>query len=335
MNARRVKTEILYNGRDISAFVIDFNYTDNTDSTDDVSIKISDREAKWSNEWFPETGDLLTCNIKVFDWEFESDNRVIKLGDFEVDNVEFSDTVTINGIAIPITSNIRSEKKNKTWKKISLKNIVLDISSKSKLKLVYETSVNPFYDNQDQNDKSDMEFIEELCKSDGLCLKVTDSQLIVFDESKYDTLETVINIKKGSSHIIGIPKFKRNAKNIYTSCEISYFDSKTDKIYKGFFKPENVGNVGHVLKLRENFNSEKDDMNLNRKAKARLREQNKKEWTCDLSLKGDIIFFAGTNITFEGFYKFDGKYNITNCTHSISSSGYTVGVSTRKCLVGY
>lgn len=60
-----------------------------------------------------------------------------------------------------------------------------------------------------------------------------------------------------------------------------------------------MGNVGHVLKLRENFNSEKDDMNLDRKAKTRLREQNKKEWICDLSLKRDIIFFVGTNVTFE------------------------------------
>lgn len=68
-----------------------------------------------------------------------------------------------------------------------------------------------------------------------MCLKVTDSQLIIFDESKYDTLEPLLIIKRGSSNTIGVPKFKRNAKNIYTSCEITYFDSKTDKTYKGFF----------------------------------------------------------------------------------------------------
>ena len=122
--------------------------------------------------------------------------------------------------------------------------------------MVYETDINPFYDKQDQNDKSDIEFLEQLCKSDGLCLKITDSQLIIFEESKYDALESIATIERCKSYIIGTPNFKRNAKNIYTACEINYFDSKTKQNYKGYFKAPNVGNVGHTLKINEKFNSE-------------------------------------------------------------------------------
>jgi phage protein D len=256
-------------------------------------------------------------------------------GLFEIDNVNFAATVTVNAVAVPITSSARSEKKSKAWKQITLRRISGDISSNAGLSLIYDTDIDPFYDQTDQNDKSDLEFLEDLCKSDGLCVKETNRQLIVFEESKYDAAGPVATIVRGSTDIIGMPSFKRNAKNIYTSCEISYFDSKTDQTYVGSFSAPSVGKVGHTLKLRENFNSESDDINLDRKAKARLREQNKNEWTCDLKLKGDIKYNAGTNIQIVGWHKFDGKYHIVTCTHSIGSGGYVVSLSTRRCLEGY
>ena len=333
--ARRARAKILYNGRDISDHVMDFTYTDNSDKTDDASINLSDREARWAGAWFPETGDTATATIEVFDWNGPNDNRHLSLGSFEIDNVEFAETVTINAVAVPITCSARSEKKCKAWKKISLSSIAGDISGNAGVELVYDTGIDPFYDNADQNDKSDLEFLEELCKSDGLCMKVTDSQLIVFEESKYDAEPAVVTIMRGSTNIIGFPRFLRNAKNIYTACEIAYFDPKTDKTYKGHFEAPTVGDVGHTLKIRENFNGETDDINLNRKAKARLREQNKNEWTCEITLKGDTSWVAGINIAFVGWHRFDGKYHIMTCTHNVGSGGYTVSLSLRRCLEGY
>ena len=332
--ARRAKAKIHYRGRDISNDIMDFSYTDNNDQTDDVSIMLSDRDERWLGDCFPETGETLNVSIEVFDWNAPGDDRTISLGTFEIDDVGFSDTVSIKAVAIPITSSVRSEKKNRTWKRISLSGIAGDISGNAGLTLVYETDVDPFYDNADQNDKSDLEFLEELCKSDGLCMKVTDSQLIVFEESKYEAKPAVTTIIKGSTDIIGYPRFNRNAKNIYKACEIAYFDPKTDETYIGYFEAPNTSSVGHTLKLRESYNSESDDRNLDRKAKARLREKNKYEWVCDINLKGDIIYFAGINVEYEGWGRFDGKYHIASVTHSISN-GYTVSLETRRCLEGY
>jgi phage protein D len=333
--ARRALSRVSFNGRDVSGHVLDFTYTDNSDKTDDVSVQLSDREERWASEWFPETGDMLNCTLEVYDWEGANDNREMPYGNFEIDNVDFSDTVTMNAVAVPITGNARSEKKTKAWKQFTLSGIAGDISGNAGLSLVYDTDIDPFYDQSDQNDKSDLDFLEELCKSDGLCMKVTDSKLIIFEEAKYDAEPAVFTVRRGSTDIIGSPKFKRNAKNIYTGCEINYFDSKTDKNYTGSFTAPNVGKVGHTLKLRENFNSESDDINLDRKAKARLREQNKNEWTCDVTVKGDIKYFAGINIEMVGWHKFDGKYHVTTCSHKNNRGGYTVSLSMRRCLEGY
>ena len=333
--ARRVKAIIKYNGMDISPQVNSISYTDNTDNTDDISVKLSSRAEDLFRSWFPETGDILSAQIEICNWLSTNQITTMNCGLFEVDNIEMSDALTINAVSVPITGNIRSEKKNKGWENINLSSILTEIAVNANLNLIYETDIDPYYDRTDQNNKSDLAFIEELCKSDGLSLKISDVQLIVFEESKYDTLPPVGKIIRGASLISGNPKFRRNAKNIYTACEISFTDSKTDKTYMGRFDAPNVEQVGHVLKLNEKFNAESDDMDFERKAKARLREQNKKEWTADISLRDGVIYYAGTNIELEGWYKFDGKYHIQSVSYSISTSGFTTNLSVRKCLEGY
>jgi len=335
-NARRAAANITLSGRNITRYLIEMSYTDNYDKTDDIAITLSDREGRFLDEWFPETGDIITARIEVFDWNSRGDNRTIDLGSFEIDNPRFSNTLSIGGVAVPITSSVRSEKKNRAWAEINLSGIAGDIAGTAGLSLVYDTDVDPFYDQADQNDKSDLDFLEELCKSDGLCMKVTDGQLIIYEESKYEGKPTVATITKGDSNIIGVPNFNRDAKDVYKACEIQYYCPKTDETYVGYFETPNAPDVGHTLKLRENYNSESDDINLDRKAKARLREENKYEWTCDMTLKGDIIYFTGTNIDIVGWGRFDGKYHIDTAVHSINNSGgYTVSLSLRRCLEGY
>ena len=330
--ARRARAKVLCNGRDISNHIRNMSYTDGYDRTDDVSITLSDREGRWTGDRFPETGDTLSVAIELFDWNGRGDDRSLNLGAFEVDNVRHSEVVEINAVAVPISSSARSEKKDRAWVAVSLSGIAVDISGNAGLPLVYDTDIDPFYDNADQNHKSDLEFLQELCKSDGLCMKVTKGRLIVFEECKYESLPAIATIRKGGTDIIGFPTFHRNAKDVYKACEISHFDPKTDEVYTGYFEVPGAPDVGHTLRLREQYNSESDDMHLDRKARARCREKNKNEWQCDMQLKGDIIYFSGTNLEYEGWHRFDGKYHIATATHDIGSGGYTVTLETRRCL---
>lgn len=336
MMSRRCEVKVNFRGTDISEYVESFTYSDNTDFTDDVSVVLSDKERFWSNKFFPETGDILTAAILVYNWNKANDNRSIKLGSFEIDNINYNVTkLTLNAVAVPIFSSIRDEKNYKTWENVKLSVIAKDAARKADLTLVFESDTDPKYDKSEQNNESDLSYLEKLCKAEGLAVKISGKQLIIFDEAKYDTLPPSVTLETGKSYFYGYPSFKRSAKNIYGGCEIKYFDSKTDKTYTGIFKAPDMGNVKKILRLQEKFNSERDTIDYNRKAKARLREQNKKEWTASVKLKGDIIYFAGININLKGFYKFDGKYNITTCKHSISRSGYVVTLNLRKCLEGY
>ena len=170
--ARCAHPQATYNGTDISADIINFSYTDNYDKTDSISITLSDRNSQWLNDFFPETGATVSAAIKVFDWNAPGDNRTLELGTFEISRISYNGTVTIDATAVLITTNARSEAKNRAWVDIPLSAIAADIAGNAVLALVYDTGVDPFYDQMDQNNKSDLKFLEELCKSDGLCIKI-------------------------------------------------------------------------------------------------------------------------------------------------------------------
>lgn len=332
MKARSVTVDILYNGtRNLKDYLLDFSYTDNFDKTDDISITLADRDKLWTSSWFPQSGDKVQVTIKVMNWNYIGDNRELNLGSFEVDQVQFSDVVTINAVAVPITSNIRSEKKSKAWENVTFKSICSDISSNANLTLIYESDYNPFYTRKDQDKQSDLLFIEELAKESGFCVKVSNDSLIIFDEYKYDVASATTTITKGESNIVGFPTFTRNARNIYKACEINLYNSKKDKSYKGYFETSDFTYSTTILRIDENSNDEVDESTLNRRAKSRLREVNKKEWTFDCSLVGDLIYFTGNNINVVGFNNFDGKYAIENVSYRVGS-GFGVDISCRKCL---
>lgn len=332
MDARRVELEILYNNKhDIAPYVGSFSFTDNSDKTDDISITLADRDKKWLNEWFVESGDTLNVKIKLKNWKKQGDNRELNLGKFEVDQVTYSETVTINAVSAPITSSIRSVKKTKAWEKVRLKKIVSDIAKKSKLKVVYESNYNPYYKRKDQDEQSDLEFIEELCKDDGLCVKVSNEQLVVFEEYKFDAAKPKYTFTKDKSNIVGTPSFSRNAKNIYKACEIKYHNEDKDKTYRAYYETKDVFANDNTLRFKEECSEVFDATTLKHKARSRLREQNKNEWKLSISLVGDIAFSTGDNFMLVGYGKFDGKYNIESINHSIGG-GYTVDISARKCL---
>lgn len=333
--ARRAVAELIYRGLPIQSQLLDFTYSDNYDQTDDLRVSLSDRDMLWLGDMFPMRGENLHASISVFDWDRNGDDRSFDFGIFEIDDVSWNGVVSLSAAAVPISGSGRSEKKHRTWKRVSLSAIAADISGNVGVSLIYDTNTDPFYDVADQIDKSDLAYLEELCKSDGLCMKITDGQLIIYEESKYESEPAVKKIIRGSSDVIGEPSFRRQSKEVFRACLITHYDPKTDQVYEGYFEAPDAENIGHTLVLRERFNSVNDDMSLSRKSRVRLRERNRDEWTCNINLKGDVVYFSGVNVELEGWGCFDGKYHITNAGHSISSGGYSVSLRTRRCLEGY
>ncbi|WP_339200443.1 contractile injection system protein, VgrG/Pvc8 family [Paenibacillus sp. FSL P2-0322] len=370
INARRAQVVVNYNGKDItkelSDYLLDFTYTDAEPGTlDDLQINLEDKARKWSGPWSPSAGDRIVAYIKTIGWDKLGEIKRLNCGTFEVDSIDFAgppDTVSIKAVSLPVTTNVRQEKKTKAWESVTLKSIAAEIAKRAGFSLMYEAHNNPKYDRQDQTDVSDLSFLNDLCKQEGIALKVTGKKLVLFDEYVYEQKPPALTIERGVSDIISYGFTFSTQDVAYAGCEVSYQpaakkstskkkddksttkavaestskDSKKKKEkseqpkpIKVIYRPPGAPKDGPILKVSQSVGSQAEAINAARKS---LREKNKEAGKATLSLMGNVGLAAGMTITIKGFGRFDGKYIIVSATHAVGGSGYTTNLEIRKVL---
>jgi len=338
MKARRARLQLIYDSVDIStdiqSHLINWTFTDNlSGQADDLQVTLEDREQLWIGPWMPDKGATLKAKVIRENWEQDGQVDELSLGQFEIDEIENNyppSTVAIKAISIPESSSLRGENKNRAWEKTKLSVISKDIASGAGLKLFYDTNDDPEYDRIEQTEETDLVFLLRLCNDAGLCLKVSDAQVVIFDEQKYEQQEPVDTIIKGQARIKNY-RGRTTLSGLYKSCRVEYQDAGKKQKIKYEFTPPNPPKIGRVLVINERVSSIKEAERL---AKKRLRQENKKGITFSITMMGDIKYLAGLTVNLLGFGVFDGKYIITQATHG-QQSGYEVKLELQKCLEGY
>ncbi|OUE50269.1 phage late control D family protein [Citrobacter amalonaticus] len=326
--------QVLYEGvnitEDITNDVLSITYTDNEDGkVDDISITLKDESKKWLGDWLPMRGDKVRLLIKPMN------QIVLDCGQFEVDEVGASGPPTVmefSAVSVSVKSAVRRELKSKAWEKITLKGIAESIAKLAGLELQFllDEDNNPFYEREDQTEESDLNFLHRLSKDEGLSLKVTDRQLVIFAQAMFEEKEPIATFTLGVDDVISW-SFGSQSSDLYKSCTCKYRLPKKRKSISYTWEDPNV-DYGSNLKIRKcvaNIDEAK------RKARAALRHKNRYQSTGALSLVGDTRMVAGVTISISGVGKFSGKYLVSKATHSISQSGYVVNIELRKVLVGY
>jgi len=241
--ARKTTVNIVYNGKnisqDIAPFLLSFEYTDNeSKKADDIQIKLEDREGLWMKDWLPTKGDTITASIVAYDGYQTS---TLPCGSFSVDEIEHSGpphTVTIKAVSVPIGSAARGEIKTRAWEKISLKEISGDIASSANLTLLFESKTNPSYLRIDQAETSDLAFLQQLCDKDCLSLKVTDQQIVIFDERTYEANPTICEIKRDGGLVMRY-SFKTKTSGTAKAAKVTYSDPLTGHTTTGQYEDPN------------------------------------------------------------------------------------------------
>lgn len=334
-HARKVSLVLKYDSNDISAYLepylLSYSYTDHASATaDDLQITLEDRVGLWKGTWLPDKGATIEGFLITQDWEKAGDNRVLPLGTFEVDEIECAgppETVTIKGVSVPVNSSLRGEDKTRAWEKTNLQVIADDIAKKTGLELFYDTKDNPAYDRIEQTEQSDLSFLLNLCGDAGLSLKITGTKIVIFDDSKYETMEPVVTITKGKSNVLTY-NITSSTRDIYKAARVEYKGSK--ETIKYTYTAPNRPASGKTLVINERVSSIAEAEFL---AKKRLRQANKEEVKFTMNLVGDTRLVAGITVMIKGWGKFDGKYIIEIVNHT--GPGYTVDIELRRVLEGY
>jgi phage protein D len=359
MNPRQARLLVKYDNQDISgelrSHLKGWSYTDNlSGQADEIQITLEDRDSLWTGDWLPEEGAKLRPTIQAENWSDDPADPVkiaTDLGEFEVDELESSgppSTVTVKALSVPVSSSLRGEAKSRAWEKTKLSVIARDVAAGAGLKLFYDTDDDPDYDRMDQAGETDAAFLTRICQDAGLCFKVSDSQLVLFDERKYESQDPIATIERirdgevwrffitlpdGRQQSARVKSYKglRSLHDIYRACKVEYFDSDKNVTYRYTFTPPSPPNTSRVLIVNERVTSVAQAEQL---AKKRLREKNREAMKFNFTTMGDLRYFSGLTLNLKGFGGFDGKYIITQVVHG-QQSGYETEISLRRCLEGY
>lgn len=341
---------------EISPDLLSFSFEDSeTNSADSVSIALKDEKGKWAKRWSPESGEVVRATIKK-----KENGKVVgtlNCGKFYVDTMKCAGsprTFEMSAVSLPLNKPIRKRIKFKTWEKISLIHIATKIANEAGVKLLWDSDVNPEYDRVDQKKESDLKLLSRLCEEAGLALKVTDSQLVIYDQHFYEGKAAVKTITLGKSDLLSW-NFETNQSEIFKSCTVSYRDPKKKKKGKsgGYKKKsgttETKKESNPTIVTYTAYDSSADENGqeyylktrcrsideAKRKATAMLRKLNRRGVVGELTLVGDVDLVAGIVIAVKGFGIFDGNFIVVSASHSIGSSGYTTSVNLRRVSKEY
>ncbi|MDP5277139.1 phage late control D family protein [Chengkuizengella axinellae] len=337
MEPRQTKINIIYEGKnitqDIQENMLSFNFIDNgTGLADDLQLQLQDREGLWVSSWMPQKGDRIKAEIVVLNRKYEGTEEKLNCGTFEVDTVNVSgkpDIVIIKATSIPANSSIRRELKTKAWENVNLTQIGRDIAGTAGLKQVLELDFDPLYDRVNQNQQSDLSFLQQTSQKYGITTKVTDQKLVLFDEYRLEQTNPIKTLTRGDQYILSYSFDSTLIDASYSACEVSYYDTRVRKTYLATYKPPNAPN-GPVLKLNERVSSNNEAYRLAQKS---LREKNKQAVKGKISLMGDVNLQQGLTINVNGMGDFNGKYLIETAKHVVKD-GYSTSITIRKVL-GY
>jgi uncharacterized protein len=336
--ARSAQLQVIYEKTDISAdlrpHLLSWTYTDNlSGQADDLQLTLEDIQQQWSGSWMPDVTATLEAAILRENWNQEGKVESLPLGSFEVAEIETSyppATVTIKGISIPESSGLRGEKRNKAWEETRLSLIAGEKAAAADLSLFYDTDEDPSYDRIEQTEETDLVFLTRLCNDAGLCLKVAGTQLVIFDEAKYESAAPIDTLKRSQSEIKSF-RGRTTSVGMYRACKVNYFSAEEKLNISATFTPPNAPKTGRVLTINERVASVAEAQRL---AKKKLREANKEAVQVSLTMTGDIRFVAGVTVMLSEFGAFDGKYIVTQAVHS-QQNGYETTLELRRCLEGY
>lgn len=351
----RLKVLFTNEDKDISEYLaadlLAFTYDDKeTNEADELTLTLKDPTGKWAGSWTPKGGERITASI--LNGNIYKQHKELYCGRFYVDTLTASGSpriFEIKAVSVPLNTPIRKRIKSKAWEKTNLKAIATAIASDNKIKLLYDANENPAFDRQDQQRESDLRFIGRLCEEAGLSLKVTNGQLVIFDQSYYESKKPVKTLTLGESDILAW-SFEQAQSETYKSVKVTYRNPKAKKKDSaGGYKIDSHGRLekksknpavmeyvytdpdadenGQEYALKKRATSINDAKRL---AKAKLRQLNLRAVTGEITVIGDVSLVAGVVIAIKGFGSFDGNFYIETASHQVGTGGYTTALSIRR-----
>ena len=331
--ARHVYVQILYDGeeRGLSDKALSVSYTDNDQGkSDEVSIQFENANAEWVMNYFmPQKEHDLDVTLFFENWLKDGDKIAYHCGNFTIDDISFSGpptVCTIKGVSIPAEEGFQTEVRSRTWEKMTLLQIATEILAKYGITKYFYHGAEPIIDSVEQDKKSDSAFLYELCKKQGMFLKIYKRDFVIFDKKAYEPRDP-----KVTYYFSDLERWSWNTtlNGTYTGCRMTYTSTDKDKNTgkKATLQVE-VGDMTRPLNINESASNEEE---ARRVATSRVNEANEKAVTVNLTM-GPVSphLYATENFALADVGRMNGKYFATSVSHNVTGGNYTMTVTGYK-----
>ncbi len=234
MNLTVVNYKIFYENKnitkDVSDYLLSLSYQDKAaGESDEIELKLHDKDLLWQNDWYPDKGAKLTVEI-------EDKGQVLKCGTFTIDEISVSfdragDVVHIRGLAAGITKSLRSKKssahENKTLKELA--QTIADnhgLILKGKIEQVTISRVT-------QNRESDLALLKRISDKFGYAFTIRDNILLF--TSNYE-LESKVHVYSLDKSEITSGSFNDVSKEVFTEVRVRYHDPTKNKLIEKIYQ---------------------------------------------------------------------------------------------------
>jgi phage protein D len=325
--------------RDLGPHLLSLTYADRlSGAADDLQLVLEDRDSLWAGDWRPTFGDKVVARLEAEPWFGTTPVSSLRLGTFAHDKIGLAGPPRVarfSCVSAPLATGLRRHKRTHAWRGATLKEIAQDIADRAQLELKFDGSPGPKYKHALQHNKSDLEFLEELCKEVGRTLKVTELSIAIFDEMKLDAGAAAGDIDLIGGRVINW-SFDADDSGRYGSCHVSCFDPRTGKKHEYQFPPKGtkipgLDENGQTLELAIGVS---DVAEAATRAQALLRNANRFATSGTLTTVGDPGLVAGVIFNLTNAGGLSGKFIITRAEHR-TVGGYTCTLAARRCVEGY
>ncbi|NQY22846.1 MAG: hypothetical protein HRT41_02350 [Campylobacteraceae bacterium] len=256
--------------------------------------------------------------IKVY-IGFDDDLHYFGLYRVETTSKSFK-SLTINATGVNFSASFKV-KRNITYEKVSVRDIVNQISKRHLLKVKCDFT-DIFISSLAQTNESDMHFLNRIAKEYNALFNVKNDTLYFVKKIKKNRKNDELPSYRIDLNMCGnTPVIEYSEKTFYNSCEVSWHDTKENKT---FVKKVPLNGGDPILKFKGSFKNEAEAIE---KAKAKLQRANHGIVKGSLETEGMKIY-AGGRLSLDNNFDDDiDEYQISRVNQDIANGGgWTTGV---------
>lgn len=312
---------LIYEGKNITAVIAEYavkiTFKDSVENkASSLEIELQNEDGRWSNEWYPQKGDKISCSIGK-----------LKCGTFCIDETELSgppDIVKISALENLMQGTMRT-KKTRSHENKSIRQIAQLVANANSLTLVGNVP-DITIERVTQRQETDLKFLRRISYDYGIIFSVRDSKLVY--ESLYDIDKRGPSFTVDKTDITGY-SLKDKTSEVFKDCKVKYHNPDTKKIITHTVTSAEIKTVRNNDGIEYREITSGDTLVINKKventkqaeavATASLYRKNSQQQSGSISMPGNEYGVAGNNFELTGLgVAGSGIMNIQEATHTLT-----------------